>query len=317
MKKLTLFFCFLTLLIFSVNAEVSLRNLIEYDQAVSLDRLEKATNEELWDAFLEGQSELFFEPEFRWMTNQDWWGNVKSILEIGSGNGAYLSKLADQFHEKTFQGIEKLSSSVKQANERYARDRVAFQEGNAELFHEQLSHSSEVVLFRLTLQHLKEPLLALQNAWHYLVPNGHVLIIDSYDLAKRTSHPITSIDNALGLVAESQKNNNEAGNRKITLEILQMLENKSSQLSEFYEMYSSNLDAEGNVLRESVRLEGEQTRRLYFNHALLFLTLVHRTYQVEVDLEKAYEELKEYLEDENAWTALGLHYLILKKKPTI
>ena len=240
MQRLIVFFCVLTLSVFSLNAEVSLRNLIKYDKSECLERLETATNEELWDAFLEGQTELFFEPEFQWIANQDWWKNVISVLEIGSGNGAYLSKLADQFQEKTFLGIEKLSLSVKQANERYAREKVVFQEGDAEVFNEQLLNSAEVVLFRLTLQHLKKPLLALQNTWHYFQANGYVLVIDSCDSAKKTSHPITAIDKALELVAESQSNNG-IGNRKITLQILQMLENQQSQLSELYEVVSSNV----------------------------------------------------------------------------
>lgn len=131
--------------------------------------------------------------------------------------------------------------------------------------------------------------------------------------AKTTSHPITAIDRALELVAESQRKNG-IGNRKITLEILQMLENQQSPLSELYELVSSNLDKTGKVLYENIRLEGEQVRKRYFNHNLLFLTLLHRTYQVQIDINKAYHELKEYLEDQNAWTVLGMHYLVLKKK---
>jgi SAM-dependent methyltransferase len=313
MQRLIVFFCVLTLSVFSLNAEVSLKTLIKYDKSECLERLETATNEELWDAFLEGQAELFFESEFQWIANQDWWRNVISILEIGCGNGAYLSKLADQFQEKTFLGIEKLSLSVKQANERYAREKVVFQEGDAEVFNEQLLNSAEVVLFRLTLQHLKKPLLALQNTWHYLQPNGYVLVIDSCDSAKKTSHPITAIDKALELVAESQSNNG-IGNRKITLQILQMLENQQSQLSELYEVVSSNVDPTGKLLHENIRLEGEMVRKRYFNHNLLFLTLLHRTYQVQIDINKAYDQLKEYLEDEEAWTVLGMHYLVFMKK---
>ncbi len=311
MKKLIIYVCFVT--ISYLNAEVSLRNLIEYDKTACLERLEKASTEELWDVFLEGQAQLFFEPEFQWIANQVWWQQAKSILEIGSGNGAYLSKLADQFQEKTFYGIDNLSLSVKHANERYARDRILFEEGNAEVFNEQLFHSADIVLFRLTLQHLKQPLLALQNAWHYLSSNGYVLIIDSCDSAKRTSHPITAIDEALESVAKSQSNHGK-GNRKITLEILQMIENQQSPLSELYEIVFSNLDAKGNILHENMRLEGYESRKFYFNHNLLFLTLLNRTFQVPIDLSKAYHELKNYLEDENAWTILGMHHLVLKKK---
>lgn len=303
----------LALSLSSLNAEVSLRHLIEYDKEMCLEKLEQSTTEELWDIFLEGQAELFFEPEFQWIASQSWWADAKNILEFGSGNGAYLSKLSDQFPEKNFFGIEKLSLSVKQANERYAKDKVKFQEGNAEIFNEQLSNSAEVVLFRLTLQHLKKPLSALQNAWEYLQSNGYVLIIDSCDSAKKTSHPITAIDKALELVAEAQRNNG-IGNRKITLEILQMLENQQSPLSELYELISSNIDTTGKIVYKNICLEGERIRERYFNHNLLFLTLLHRTYHVQIDIQKAYNELKQYLNDENAWTVLGMHYLVLKKK---
>lgn len=290
----------------------SLNNLIEYDKTICLEILEKATNEELWHVFLEGQAELFFEPEFQWIANQIWWNEAKNILEIGFGNGAYLAKLSDRFEQKLFYGIEKLPQSVNQANKCYARDKIAFHEGNAEVFNEQLCNSANVILFRLTLQHLNEPLLALQNAWQYLDSNGYVLIIDSCDLAKKTSHPITAIDKALKVVAESQISHGK-GNRKITCEIVKILENKESPLSEFYEIIFNEFNLTGNVKYEHCLVEGPKSRKLYFNHNLLFLTLLHRTYQISVDLSKGYDELNDYLKNENAWTALGTHHLVLKK----
>jgi hypothetical protein len=93
-----------------------------------------------------------------------------------------------------------------------------------------------------------------------------------------------------------------------------MLESKQSPLNEFYEVAFSNLDGAGNIQHEIVCLKGEQTRRLYFNHSLLFLTLLSITYQIPVDIIKAYDELKEYLEDENAWIVPGMHFLVLKRK---
>lgn len=299
--------------LFCFTEEISLKTLIKYDKATCLERLEKATNEELWDAFLEGQAELFFEPELHWIAKQHWLDCVNQILEIGSGNGAYLSKFASLFPEKTYHGIEKLSLSVKQAKERYAKDGIDFDVGDAEIFNEQLINSADALLFRLTLQHLKKPLVALQNAWHYLSFQGYIVIIDSCDSARKTSHPIFTIDQALELVAESQLKSG-IGNRKITLEILQSLENQGSELNHLYELVTSNIDASGRLLQETFRLEGEESRKKYVNHNLLFSTLLHRTYQIPVEIEKAYDELIEYLGDENAWTVLGMHYLVLKKK---
>jgi SAM-dependent methyltransferase len=296
-----------------VEANVSLSNLVECDKATCLEELEKATDSQLWDNFLEGQAKLFFDSEFIWIAKGVWWQGAKNILEIGSGNGAYLYRLSRQFYDKTFKGIEKLSQPVKQANEQYAGTNLVFQEGDAEIFDDQLMGSADIILFRLTLQHLTDPAAALQNAAQYLSSNGYVLIIDACDTAKRTSHPIHAVEESLQLVAEIQKKEGK-GNRKATLELLQTLETEKSPLSELYEVVSSNLDKHGNIVIDSVRLEGEQNRTLCFNHSLFFLNLLHRTYHIPVDLSGAYDELRDYLADENAWNSPGMHFLVLKKK---
>ena len=292
---------------------MSLNNLVESDRGTCLNQLGKATDAQLWDNFLEGQAKLFFDQEFIWITKEIWWQEAKNVLEIGSGNGAYLYRLSRQSQDKIFKGIEKLSQLVKQANEHYAGAHLVFQERDAEIFDYQLVGSADIVLFRLTLQHLKDPVAALKNAAEYLPSNGYILIIDSCDRAKRTSHPIPAIDEALQLVAEVQKKAGK-GNRAVTLELLQTLEAKTSPLSEFFEVISSNLDIHGNIISDSIRFEGKQNRMLYFNHSLLFLNLLHRTYHIPIDLNRAYTELQSYLNDENAWTSPGMHFLVLKKR---
>lgn len=221
-------------------------NMLAHDKAACLEQLEKATDAELWDVFLEGQSKIFFDAEFMWMAKGPWWQKAESILEIGSGNGAYLNKLSHQFQDKTFKGIDKLPQPVKYANERYARSNLVFQEGDAEVLDNQLINSADIVLFRLTLQHLKDPVSALKNTAHYLTPNGYVLIIDSFDRAKKTSHSIPTIDEALQLVAEVQKKAG-TGNRRVTLELLQTLEDQQSPFSDLYEVVSTNIDTRVNV----------------------------------------------------------------------
>ncbi len=72
----------------SMEASVSLDNLIEGDKTEYLRKLEKTTDTELWDVFLKGQARLFFPYEFKWISGKDWWSKAKNILEIGSGNGA-------------------------------------------------------------------------------------------------------------------------------------------------------------------------------------------------------------------------------------
>lgn len=54
-----------------------------------------------------------------------------------------------------------------------------------------------------------------------------------------------------------------------------------------------------------------ESAKKHFNHVLLFLTLVNRTYQVPVDLEKAYRELELYLQEENSSAYPGMYFLVL------
>lgn len=311
MKKLILLVC--SLFCSGLNAEGSLRNLIEYDKATCLEQLEKASKEQLWDAFLEGQAMLFFDSEIQWIAYQNWLSQAKTVLEIGSGNGVYLSKFAEKFQDKSFHGIELLPLSVSQSNERFSREGLTFDLGDAETFNDQLVDSSDIVLFRLTLQHLDHPLMALNHAWHYLSSDGHVIIIDSCDSARISSHPIEEVETTLRSVSELQKEKGK-GNRKITLEILNLLECKQSPLAELYEVLFSNLDRDGHIQHESICLKGEHNRQLYFNHSLLFLKVLSLTYHIPVELSRAYDELKEYLEDENAWMVPGMHFLVLKRK---
>jgi ubiquinone/menaquinone biosynthesis C-methylase UbiE len=291
---------------------VSLKNLTEYDKRTCLERLEKANSNDLWDVFLEIQAELFFDHEMQWMVPQTWWPQAQKILEIGSGNGAYLSRFAARFPEKTFQGIERVPTFVKQSNASFARTNLRFQDGDAEILNLQWVHSVDVVLFRFTLQHLTNSTTALQNAWHYLLAGGYVLIIDSCDVAHRSSYPIIEIEKALQLVEERQREQGQ-GNRNITLDLLKTLEIGHAPLSKLYKAMFSNLNPDGQILCEPIRFQGKRDRHLGFTQGLLFLKLLNQTYQIPIHLDEAYDQLKLFLKDETAWVCPGIHYLVLRK----
>ena len=86
-----------------------------------------------------------------------------------------------------------------------------------------------------------------------------------------------------------------------------------SNLSDSYEIVYSNLDTDGNVIDRLVVLQGDEDRKRYFNHSLLFLTLLNRNYNLSIDMEMAYEELIDFVNDQNACWSPGMHFLILKK----
>ena len=303
---------FLMLPLIGLRAEIHLDRLLEYNAETCEEVLEKVDLSELWDCYLKGQTDLYFGQEAEWLSQKDSWTKAQKILELGSGNGAYLSRLSETFKEKTFLGVEKQTSFVEQSNAQFGRSGLVFTEGDAEIEYEQYQNQFDAVLYRFTLQHLKNPKLSLELAHQYLKKDGYVFIIDSYDPARVSSHEIHSFEDASRQHNERNRTASK-GNRRITIEILEDLQTKNSSLSSLYEIAHTSLDVHGNRLEKGIRFESKLDRRRYFNHALLFLSILKKGYEVSVDLSKAYGELQVYLEDETAWNSPGMHLFVLKK----
>ncbi len=296
-----------------LGATVSLDHLDEDDKQTSLELLETADLDSLWDNFLSVQTELYFTQEADLIEGQKFWQKAENVLELGSGNGAYLHKLSARFQDKNYLGIEKQSKPVSQSEQNFSGSKLKFREGDAEVTSEDLKDQFDVVLFRLTLQHLRNPRLALEHAYTYLKDGGHVVIIDAYDAARTTSHPIATLEEASRQHNEKNKKE-EKGNRRITMEVLGELKKGAGPLSKLYEVVFTNLNEQGLVLKNVVKFENKQEMKLYFTLSLLYLGILHYGWGIPVDFPKAYEELQVMLEDEQAWTCPGMHFLILKKR---
>jgi SAM-dependent methyltransferase len=313
MRKFSTFFCWLVLFpLFGLRGEVGLDCLVEYDPKACAEVLEAADLKALWSCFLKGQANLFFEQEAQWLSEKEGWAKAQTVLEFGRGNRAYLPRLAETFSEKHFLGVEKQPLLVEQSTAQFIRSGLTFAEGDAEVHYEQYENQFDAVLYRLILQHLKNPKDSLELAHRYLKKDGYVFIIDSYDPARISSHEIPSLEEA----SRQHNERNRAalkGNRRITIEILEDLQNKRGSLSQLYEVVHTSLDLQGNRVEKGLRFESEQDRKRYFNHALLFLTILKKSYEVPVDLSEAYNELQVFLKEEKSWVCPGAHLLVLKK----
>lgn len=306
------FSLFLLFPLLCLRAELHLDRLVEYDQHTCAEALQAAELPDLWNYFLKGQADLYFGQEAEWLSQQDSWIKARTVLELGSGNGAYLSRLSEMFKEKTYLGLEKQPAFVEKSNAQFGRSGLTFIEADAEIEYENYRNQFDVVLYRLTLQHLKNPKLSLQLAHQYLKHDGYIIIIDSYDLAKSSSHKMQLFEEASRQHNERNKSAFK-GNRRITIEILEELQNKNGSLSGLYEVVHTSLDVQGNRLEKGIRFENEQDRKRYFNHALLFLSILRKGYEVPIDLLEAHNELQVYLKDQKSWVCPGMHLLVLKK----
>jgi len=249
----------------------------------------------------------------RFIADETWWQKAENVLEIGSGTGIYLSRLADTFAHKTYLGIEQKTAFVEVFNRNFRRPQVDFREGDAASFDKRLSGTFDVVIFRLTLQHLKDPKQALEHAFHYLKPGGHILIYETIDSYRKISHPTPYCKKAVDTLNEQNKKEGK-GNRQISLQILSHLQNNESPYSQMFKLVSTNLNLnEEDVIGDKrVIFKSKQERALYFNQVLNFTTIL-KNRQIPVDLSIVYEEARQYLDDDTSWACPGWHKLVLGK----
>lgn len=148
MKFLLSLVSVLSLFCVSTEVSASFDNLIEVEKEACVESLAAASTQELWAVFLDGQAELFFEPEFACFGSKVWWQTATSVLDLGCGNGGYLNLLSTKFHHTSFKGVDHQEQHILQARERYAGNNLSFEVGDVHVFNESLAHSADIVFFR-------------------------------------------------------------------------------------------------------------------------------------------------------------------------
>ena len=290
-----------------------LDHLRDYDVGTVQKLLQESRLFDLWDHFLRGQARLMFSNHDKeWFSQKKWWNSANNVLEIGSGNGSYLSLISEAFPNKKLEGVDFNSKYVDQATAEYAHQGISFRLGNAE--EELPAHQGrfDVVFFRFTLQWLKHPERALELAHRYLKPGGILLIIDSYDPAAHSSRVIDSLENSVRQLHERTRETAK-GNRRISMEILTKLQEGTSPLSRLYRVHHTSLDGNGNRLERGLCFESQDELERYLNQNLLFFGILEKQYGISVDLPTARREIQSYIDEKGFQTAPGVHYLVLEK----
>jgi ubiquinone/menaquinone biosynthesis C-methylase UbiE len=284
------------------------------DIAVVDRLLENATLAEIWDHFLQGQARLLFNNHDQdWLADQTWWHSAKNVLEIGCGNGCYLSLLSEAFPEKTLEGVDYNTTYIEKARDRHSEKGISFRPGNAEEELPECRGKFDVVFFRFTLQWLKNPRLALEIAHSYLKPGGKLLVIDSYDPAAASAEVIPSLQYSIDELHEKTKAKAK-GNRLISMELLNDLEgNEEVPLKRLYGVERTTLDKSGNRTERGPRFESKEHLSRYLNQNLLWFGIMRKQFEISVDLPQARKELQIYLDRNDHWVQIGMHYLLLDR----
>lgn len=120
---------------------------------------------------LEAQAALTAEAELALMERIGLPGRL--VVEVGSGSGAFLARLAERFPEQDVCGVEIRPDLLDRARARAGRamqgDAYALPLPDA---------SCGTVVLRFVLQHLRDPRAAIREAARVLQPGGRLVVID-------------------------------------------------------------------------------------------------------------------------------------------
>jgi ubiquinone/menaquinone biosynthesis C-methylase UbiE len=161
-----------------------------------MSRGRAASVTEVWDRLMRLQTDLSQPIELSFFFGCQPWLDAARVLDIGTGNGYYLRRLATYFPEKSYVGIDLDPEHIAMA-EREGR-RAAAGDGGAGIRFlvgdaHQLEGEYDLVLARLLIQHLSSVEEFLASASRAIRPGGSLIVIESSDETRRWSPAIPAM----------------------------------------------------------------------------------------------------------------------------
>src|SRR5262245_49022599 len=138
---------------------------------------QKPTISEIWDQIQRLQTDFAIAQELTCYYTSPRWHAAKTVLDLGTGNGYYLGKIAAHFPNKLYRGVDVSAELITTAEKEARQSNVFF--SNCNLF--DVKERYDFVLMRLLLQHLDDIQAVLQHVAGLTNSEGAALIIDAHD----------------------------------------------------------------------------------------------------------------------------------------
>src|SRR5262250_664659 len=136
-----------------------------------------------WRRLMKYQADLLFPMELAFYHRRQEWHNASTVVDLGTGNGYYLCKLAGQFPLKRYTGIDLSGTNIKAAT-RYYRKNWEGPEKNVTFFVHNVNEFKgpyDLAIARLLVQHLTSLETFLERMQDVLSPTGSLFVIESCD----------------------------------------------------------------------------------------------------------------------------------------
>ncbi len=143
-----------------------------------------------WDDLLTLQTDLFFQHELDGFLQNEDWLRAATVLDVGCGNGYYVSRLASSFPEKTYVGLDTSLALIASARARPKTGTITFIAGN--YFTCEPAARCDAILMRFVVQHLTDMHAILGKANTLLSKGGSLFIVEP-DLPRSRNVPATPL----------------------------------------------------------------------------------------------------------------------------
>ena len=247
-----------------------------------------------WDDLLSLQVSLFFPHEMQFLLAWTAWGQARSVLDVGCGNGAYVSRLREFFPDKFYTGIDISPELISVAKRRHHDPTLL----TADFFSYRPIDLSDLVIMRFIVQHLCDFPAILRQAATVLNTDGSLLIVEP-DFRNSVNVPQTPQFEGL-LRAFDDQSASEGRNR--------------TRLNDLQDIIAKT---PGWEIAEHVRLavphigpfRNTDVLRMY----LRWIDLIERTGQVPFPYEQVREELAIWSNRSNTFSRIGLHVFHVRR----
>ena len=152
---------------------------------------------EMWDEIQTLQADFAVNQELPSYYRSPHWQKAQTVLDLGTGNGHYLSLIAQAFMDKRYTGIDKSADLIEIARQRVRASNIEFLIRDA--FTDLPAHTAtgkgeswDFVIARLFFQHIPtKDLTPILNILSRLTnPGGCVLVLDACDSMRLFVPPV-------------------------------------------------------------------------------------------------------------------------------
>lgn len=252
-----------------------------------------------WHRLLSLQTEMFLPYEINYLLNSQSWQKSKTVLDIGCGNGAYISQVSKFFPDKSYTAIDVSHDLIYIAKKAHAAKNIQFLNQSLEIF--QTKKKYDIVIMRLIVQHLKDFPAVLSKTSSLLKPGGTLLIIEP-DFDNFINYPATPEFNHLMLNIDKHSSKNQT-NRHLLATLGEIATDTKNW----------------GVAKECVTTApfigpfiGSNILQLYE----LWIDILEHSKILPISYGKVRDELSLWSKKPTAYSQIGIRFLLLESNPS-